>query len=48
MMMICDPRITAAAPVTWLTDREMYMDAGGGQDAEQYVFFPTENILLLV
>jgi hypothetical protein len=34
-MMMCEPRIAAAAPSTWLTNRRTYMHAGGPQDAEQ-------------
>jgi len=35
MMMMCDPRIAAAAPTTFIMDRETYMYSGGAQDAEQ-------------
>ena len=35
LMMVCDPRIAAAAPGTFLMDRRSYMHAGGAQDAEQ-------------
>ena len=34
-MMICDPRIKAAAPGTFITSREMYMKTRIPQDAEQ-------------
>lgn len=35
LMMICDPRIAAAAPTNFLTSRQTYQLAGGPQDAEQ-------------
>lgn len=35
LMMLCDPRIAAAAPGTFIMNRETYLAAGGGQDAEQ-------------
>jgi hypothetical protein len=35
LMMLGDPRIAAAAPGTFLMNRETYMRAGGAQDAEQ-------------
>ncbi len=35
MMMICDPRITAAAPATFVMNRQEYMYKGEDQDAEQ-------------
>lgn len=35
MMMMCDPRIAAAAPATFIMNRRTYMYAGGAQDAEQ-------------
>jgi hypothetical protein len=35
MVMVCDPRVAAAAPATFLMSRETYMDAGQAQDAEQ-------------
>lgn len=35
MMMMCDPRIAAAAPATFVTSREAYLYAGQPQDAEQ-------------
>ncbi|MFC3803523.1 alpha/beta hydrolase family protein [Cohnella sp. GCM10012308] len=35
MMMLCDERISAAAPATFIMDRQSYMYAGGVQDAEQ-------------
>ena len=35
LMMICDPRIAAAAPATFTMNRKTYMYAGGCQDAEQ-------------
>ncbi len=35
MMMVCDERIAAAAPATFIMNRQQYMYAGGVQDAEQ-------------
>ncbi|MBO9606008.1 MAG: acetylxylan esterase [Paenibacillaceae bacterium] len=35
MLMLADPRIAAAAPGTFLTSREAFMEAGQPQDAEQ-------------
>lgn len=35
MIMVCDPRIAAAAPANFLMSRESYLYAGGAQDAEQ-------------
>lgn len=35
MMMVCDERIAAAAPGTFIMNRQSYMHAGGVQDAEQ-------------
>lgn len=35
MMMLCDPRIAAAAPAAFIMNRESYMHAGQAQDAEQ-------------
>lgn len=35
LMMLGDPRIAAAAPATFLMNRQTYLDAGGAQDAEQ-------------
>lgn len=35
MMMVCDERIAAAAPATFIMNRRQYMHAGGVQDAEQ-------------
>lgn len=35
LMMMGDPRIAAAAPATFVMNRETYMWAGGAQDAEQ-------------
>ncbi|GGD82959.1 alpha/beta hydrolase family protein [Paenibacillus nasutitermitis] len=35
MMMLCDDRIAAAAPGTFIMNRKDYMHAGGVQDAEQ-------------
>lgn len=52
LMMICDPRIAAAAPATFITNRQTYQLAGGAQDAEQIwpgmtaLGFDHEDILL--
>ncbi|MFC5653321.1 alpha/beta hydrolase [Paenibacillus solisilvae] len=52
LMMICDPRIAAAAPATFIMSREIYQLAGGAQDAEQIwpgmsaLGFDHEDILL--
>lgn len=52
MMMVADPRIAAAAPTTFLMEKEIYMESGGGQDAEQIwpgisaAGFDHEDILL--
>lgn len=35
MMMMAAPNLAAAAPATFVMNRELYMDVGGGQDAEQ-------------
>lgn len=35
MLMLCEPRIVAAAPGTFIMSRETYMYAGQAQDAEQ-------------
>lgn len=35
LVMLADPRIAAAAPATFVMNRETYMWAGGAQDAEQ-------------
>jgi len=35
MMMVCDDRVAAAAPATFIMNRQQYMHAGGVQDAEQ-------------
>jgi len=35
LMMMCDPRIAAAAPGTFVMNRQSYMYVGGAQDAEQ-------------
>nr|WP_231571609.1 hypothetical protein [Paenibacillus sp. VKM B-2647] len=52
LMMICDPRIAAAAPATFIMNRETYLFAGGAQDSEQIwrgmtaLGFDHEDILL--
>ena len=52
LMMLCDKRIAAAAPATFIMDREAYLRAGQPQDAEQIwtgmtaVGFDHEDILL--
>lgn len=35
MLMVCDDRLAAAAPGTFIMNRQQYMHAGGVQDAEQ-------------
>jgi cephalosporin-C deacetylase-like acetyl esterase len=35
MMMMADRRLAAAAPATFVMNRDLYMEAGSGQDAEQ-------------
>ncbi|WP_168118549.1 prolyl oligopeptidase family serine peptidase [Paenibacillus sp. HB172176] len=53
MMMVCDERIAAAAPATFIMNRQQYMHAGGVQDAEQVwpgltaAGFDHEDLLLL-
>jgi len=42
-MMLCDDRIKAAAPGTFVTTRQAYLYAGGAQDAEQIWFNATQN-----
>ncbi len=42
-MMLCDPRIKAAAPGTYLTTRRDYLYAGGAQDSEQIWYGATEK-----
>ena len=52
MLMVCEPRLIAAAPATFVTSRETYMYSGGAQDAEQIwpgmsaLGFDHEDILL--
>ncbi|TMV47393.1 acetylxylan esterase [Paenibacillus mesophilus] len=52
MMMLCDPRIAAAAPAAFIMNRESYMNAGQAQDAEQIwpgltkIGFDHEDILM--
>lgn len=54
LMMVCDPRIAAAAPTTFVMSRREYMFSGGAQDAEQIwpgttaLGFDHEDILLMV
>lgn len=54
LMMVCDPRIAAAAPATFIMNRRTYLFAGGAQDAEQIwpgmsaLGFDHEDILLAV
>ncbi|HOC01875.1 MAG TPA: hypothetical protein P5065_00400 [Candidatus Ratteibacteria bacterium] len=54
LMMVCDDRISAAAPGTFIMSRESYMFSGGAQDAEQIwpgmsaVGFDHEDILLMM
>lgn len=42
-MMVCDPRIKAAAPCVFVTTRQNYLYAGGAQDSEQIWFGATQN-----
>ncbi len=42
-MMVCDERIVAAAPGTFVTSREAYLYGGGAQDAEQIWMGATAN-----
>lgn len=52
MMMVCDDRVAAAAPATFIMNRQQYMHAGGVQDAEQIwpgltgLGFDHEDVLL--
>jgi hypothetical protein len=52
LMMVCDPRIAAAVPATFIMNRATYLLAGGAQDAEQIwpgmsaLGFDHEDILL--
>ncbi|MFB3883373.1 MAG: alpha/beta hydrolase family protein [Armatimonadota bacterium] len=51
MMMLCDPRVAAAAPATFIMSRQQWVVSGGAQDAEQVwpaagVVFDHEDILL--
>jgi len=54
LVMICDPRIAAAAPATFIMNRHDYMLAGQAQDAEQVwpgmtaLGFDHEDILLMM
>src|SRR5258705_11189966 len=54
LMMLGDPRIAAAAPATFIMNRETYMNCGGAQDAEQIwpgftaAGYDHEDILLAV
>ena len=42
-LMVCDPRIKAAAPGTFVTTRREYLYTGGAQDSEQIWLGATEN-----
>ena len=52
MMMVCDPRVAAAAPATFIMSRRAWLEGGGGQDSEQLwpgttaLGFDHEDILL--
>lgn len=52
MLMVCDPRLAAAAPATFIMDRRAWLYQGGAQDAEQIwpgttaLGFDHEDILL--
>lgn len=54
MMMICDARIAAAAPATFITNRETVIDSGQPQDSEQIwkgmstLGFDHEDIILMM
>ena len=54
LMMLCDPRIAAAAPATFIMNREGWMHTGGCQDSEQVwpgmtaEGFDHEDILLMM
>jgi cephalosporin-C deacetylase-like acetyl esterase len=54
LMMVCDPRLAAAAPGTFLMNRQTYMHSGGAQDAEQIwpgmtaLGFDHEDVLLMM
>jgi hypothetical protein len=54
LVMVCDPRIAAAAPGTFIMSRETYMDLGQAQDAEQIwrgmtaLGFDHEDLLLMM
>lgn len=54
LMMICDPRIAAAAPGTFVMNRRSYMLTGGPQDQEQIwlkmtsLGFDHEDVLLMM
>ncbi|WP_020615103.1 alpha/beta hydrolase family protein [Paenibacillus daejeonensis] len=53
MLMVCDDRLAAAAPATFIMNRQQYMHAGGVQDAEQVwpglsaLGFDHEDLLLI-
>lgn len=54
LMMVCDPRIAAAAPGTFVMNRKSYMLSGGPQDQEQIwlkmtsLGFDHEDVLLMM
>lgn len=54
LMMVCDPRIAAAAPGTFVMNRESYIHTGQAQDAEQIwpgmsaLGFDHEDFLLMM
>lgn len=54
LMMVCDPRIAAAAPGTFIMNRQTYLYTGEAQDAEQVwpgmsaLGFDHEDILLMM
>jgi hypothetical protein len=54
LMMVCDPRIAAAVPTTFVMSRREYMFSGGAQDAEQIwpgmtaLGFDHEDVLLMM
>jgi len=52
LLMVCDPRVAAAAPATFIMNRRTYLYTGGAQDSEQIwpgmteVGFDHEDILM--
>jgi hypothetical protein len=54
LVMLCEPRVAAAAPATFIMNRETYMDMGQAQDAEQIwpgftaMGFDHEDVLMMM